>query len=76
MRTSERLAGPRVLVGVAAPSDLAGSILVEILYCGEGEDVEQVARTLKQFSHVYNFLSFSLLTCLYILHAHIVHVFI
>ena len=30
-------------VGVAAPSDLAGSIIVEILHSGEGRDVEQVA---------------------------------
>ena len=54
--TSEGLAGPRVLreliVGVAAPSDLMGSILVEILHCGESRDVEQVARTSKQLSPV------------------------
>jgi len=36
-----------LIVGVAAPSDLAGSILVEILHCSEGGDVEQVARTSK-----------------------------
>ena len=30
----------RVLVGVAIPSDLAGSILVEILHCGERRDIE------------------------------------
>ena len=29
-----------LVVGVAAPSDLAGSILVKILHCGEGGDVE------------------------------------
>ena len=49
--TSEGLAGPRVLEGaccsVAAPSDLERSVLVEILHCSEGEDVEQVARTSK-----------------------------
>ena len=43
--------GPKVLegatVGVAAPSDLTGSIIVKILYSGEGEDVDQVARTSK-----------------------------
>jgi len=31
-----------IVVGVAAPTDLAGSILVEILYREEGGDVEQV----------------------------------
>ena len=49
--TSKGLASPRVpeelVVGVAAPSDPSGSILVEILHCGEGVDVEQVARTSK-----------------------------
>ena len=32
-----------LIVGVAAPSDLTGSILVEILHSDEGRDVEQVA---------------------------------
>ena len=32
-----------LIVGVAAPNDLAGSILVKILHCGEGKNVEQVA---------------------------------
>jgi len=32
-----------LVVDVAAPSDLAGSIIVEILHSGEGRDVEQVA---------------------------------
>ena len=41
-----------LVVGVVAPNDLAGSIIVEILHCGEGGDVEQVTRTSKQFSHV------------------------
>ena len=36
-----------LVVGIAAPSDLAGSILVGILHSGEGGDVEQVARTSK-----------------------------
>ena len=36
-----------LIVGVAAPGDLAGSILVEILHSGEGRDVEQMARTSK-----------------------------
>ena len=37
----------RELIGVAISSDLAGSILVKILHCGEGGDVEQVTRTSK-----------------------------
>ena len=41
-----------LIVGVATPSDLAGSIIVEMLNSGEGEDVEQVTRASKQFSHV------------------------
>ena len=36
-----------LVVGVATPSDLAESILVKILHCGEGGDVEQVTRTSK-----------------------------
>jgi len=34
-----------LVVGVVAPSDLARSIMVNILHCGEGGDVKQVART-------------------------------
>ena len=33
--------------GVATPNDLVRSIIVEILHCGEGRDVEQVARSSK-----------------------------
>ena len=36
-----------LVVGVAAPSDIAGSFLVEIHHSGEGGDVEQVAQTSK-----------------------------
>ena len=32
-----------LVVGVVAPSDLAGSILVKNFHCGEGGDVEQVS---------------------------------
>ena len=66
--TSERLTGSRVLegalVGIVAPSDLAGSILVEIFYCGEGGNIEQVART-RNNSLVFAIahLSLSQLTC-------------
>jgi len=45
--TSEGLASSREFVGVAAPYDLAGSVLIKILHCGEGGDVEQMARTSK-----------------------------
>ena len=37
----------KLIVGVATPSDLVGSILVEILHSVEGRDVEQVVRTSK-----------------------------
>ena len=56
--TGEGLASPREflreLVGVATPSDLAGSCIEKILYCGEGRDVKQVARSSKQISRVCN----------------------
>jgi len=65
-----------LVVGVTAPSDLARSIIVEILHCGEGGDVEKVARTLKQFSRVCDYSSLSQLTCVYILHAYIVYIVI
>jgi len=48
------------IVGVAAPSDLARSFIVEILHSGEGGDVKQVVRTSKQFSRVCDYLSLSL----------------
>ena len=37
----------KLVVGVAIPSDLAGSIIVDILHCGEGRDIKQVARISK-----------------------------
>ena len=49
-----------LVVGVVAPSDLAESIIVEILHCGEGGNVEQVARILKQIFRLCDCLSFSL----------------
>ena len=59
----------KLIVGVAAPGDLAGSIIVEMLNSSEGEDVEQVTRTSKQFSHVCDcsthlclYLAYSLLS--------------
>jgi len=36
-----------LVVGVATPSDLARSFIVEILHSGKGGDVEQVARISK-----------------------------
>ena len=53
-----------------APSDLAGSILVEILHSVKGGDVEQGVRTSKQFSRVCDCslsLVFIYLACLYCL---------
>ena len=50
--TSEELAGPKVLegavVGVAAPSDLAGSILVKILHSIKGGAVKQGCSSLER----------------------------
>ena len=71
-----------LVVGVAAPSDLAGSILVEILHSGEGGDVEQVVRTSKQISHVCGCLSLPLslvfiyLAYFYCLHSHILDILV
>jgi len=65
--TREGLVTPRVLgdlvVGVEAPSDLAGSILVEILLSVEGGDVEQGCSNLEIFLPCLRLLS---LTCVYI----------
>ena len=66
MRVQEFLR--ELIVSVAAPSDLAGMIIVEIPHCGEGGDVEQVAQTSKQFSRVCDCSSLShspYLACLY-----------
>ena len=75
--TSEGIAGPRVLrelvVGVAAPSDLIRSIIVEILHSGEGGDVEQVLEP-RNNSPVFAIARLSL-TCVYTLHAYIVHIY-
>ena len=60
-----------LIVGVAAPSDLAGSILIKILHCGEGGDVEQVARSSKQFSRIFDCSSLTHSLVFYILHAFI-----
>ena len=56
-----------LIVGVAVQSDLVRSILVKILHCGEGRDVEQVAQTSKQLSPVCDCSSLSQLICVYIL---------
>jgi len=65
-----------LIVGIATPSDLARSFIVKILHSGKGGNVEQVARTSKQFSRVCDCLSLSQLTCVYILHVHIDHIII
>ena len=79
MRVQEFLR--ELIIGVAAPSDLAGSILVEILHYGEGGDVEQVARILKQISRVCDCLvSFShlclYLACSYCLHLYTLYIYL
>ena len=61
------------LVGVAAPSDPAGSILVEILHSVEGGDVEKEYSNLEINLPCLRSLSLSV-TCLYILHAYIVFI--
>ena len=53
-----------LVVGVAAPSDLAGLILVEILHCGEGGDVEQLELRNKSPVFAIAYLS---LTCFFYL---------
>ena len=63
------------LVGVTAPSDPVGSILVKILHSVEGGDVEQVCSNLEIILPCLRLLSLSL-TCVYILHAHIAFIFI
>ena len=63
------------LVGIAAPSDPVGSILVKILHCVEGGDVEQRCSNLKTNLSYLRLLSLSLsLTCVYMLHAITVHI--
>ena len=50
MGTSEGLVGPKVrelVVGVAAPSHLAGSFLVKILHSDESGNVKQVCSNLE-----------------------------
>ena len=58
------------LVGVAAPCDPVGSILVKILHSVEGGDVEQVCSNLEINLPCLRLLS---LTCIYILHAYIAY---
>ena len=55
----------KLVIGVMASSDLAGSILVEILHSVEGGDVEQGCSNLKTNSSVFAIAHFSL-TCVYI----------
>ena len=62
-----------LLIGVATPSDPVGSFLVEILHSVEDRDVEQGCSNLETNLPCLRLLSLSL-TCLYILHALIVHI--
>ena len=58
-------------VGVAAPSDPVGSILVEILHSVEGGDVEQVCSNLETILSCLRllspYLSLVFISCLYLL---------
>jgi len=65
-----------LVVGVVVPSDLAGSIIVGILYSVEGEDVEQMCSNLETILSCLRLLiSLSLNTFVfYIFHARIVHI--
>jgi len=71
-----------LIVGVATPSDFAGSILVEILHGVKGGDIEQVVRTSKQISRVCYCLSLPLslvfiyLTSFYCLHFHMLDILV
>ena len=64
-----------LVVGVVALSDLARSILVEILHSVEGGDIEKVCSNLETINP-YLQLLISLSLVFYILHAYIVHLFI
>jgi len=55
-----------LIVGVAAPSNLTGSFLVKILHGGEGGNVEQVARPMKQIPRVCDCLSLSIVFISYL----------
>ena len=55
-----------LIVGIATLNDLAWSILVEIFHYSEGGNVEQVARTSNQFSHLCDCLYLFLFTHLYL----------
>jgi len=71
-----------LVVGVAAPSDFAGSNIMEILYSSEGGDIEQVARTSKQIFRVCDCLSLHLslvfiyLKCFYCLLSHMLDILV
>ena len=70
---SPRSSNVNSFVGVAAPSDPVGTFLVEILHSVEGGDVEQGCSNLETNLPYLRLLSLSL-TCVYILHALIVHI--
>ena len=65
-----------LIVGVAAPSDLVGSIIVKILHSVEDGDVEQVCSHLETILSCLRLLISLSLTCLHILHVLIVLIFI
>ena len=77
--TSEGLPGPKVLEGAryryCGTKWSYGIVIVKILYSVEGGDVEQVCSNVEINLPCLRLLSLSL-TCLYILHANIVFIFI
>ena len=63
-----------LVIGVEVPSDLAGSIIVEILHSGEGRDVEQVCSNLETNLPCLRLLISLSYLFLYILHAFVVFI--
>ena len=61
MRVQELL--KELIIGVATLRDLARSIIVKIHHSVEGGDIEQSARTSKQFFYICDCSSLSQLTC-------------
>ena len=64
-----------LVVGVAAPGDLAGSSIVKIFHSVEGGDVEQACSNLETNLSYLRLLIFLSLTCVYILHVFIVYIY-
>ena len=78
--TSEETRESKELIGVTAPSDPVGSILVGILHSVEGGDVEQVCSNLETNLPCLRLLSLFLtclyLACLYYFHLYILDIYL